>query len=74
MRTDMLVLWLSSEACNEHPGEDFSPVKAKEQALLANLVFGQKHVWNTAADLVDMLAVWADHLTFNDVDLKTAVN
>lgn len=37
--------------------------------LLADLVLSKKHVWDPASDLVDMLAVWAHHLTLDDVNL-----
>lgn len=33
-------------------------------------MLGKKHIRDTAADLVDMCAIRADHLTFNDVDLR----
>ncbi len=36
---------------------------------LSDLVFGKQHIWDAAADLVDVLAIWADHLSFYDVDL-----
>ena len=36
---------------------------------LADLVLGEKHVWNTATNLVDVLAVGANHLALNDMNL-----
>lgn len=39
--------------------------------LLANLVLSKKHIWDAASNLVDVLAVRADHLTFDYVNLLT---
>ncbi|KAI3477825.1 hypothetical protein L1887_60334 [Cichorium endivia] len=45
--------------------------KAQGESL-SDLVLGQQHVGDAAADLVDVLAVGADHLAFDDVDLSEA--
>lgn len=41
-------------------------------ASLANLVLSQQHIWNTTSDLVDVRAVWTDHLTFHHVNLSSS--
>lgn len=50
-------------------GPALHPVRRFVLLSLANLVLGKQHIWDAAADLVDVLAIWADHLSFYDVDL-----
>jgi hypothetical protein len=57
----------------EKCGEQVQLHRRKAQGeSLADLVLGQQHVGDAAADLVDVLAVGADHLAFDDVDLSEA--
>ena len=41
-------------------------------ALLGNLLLSQEHVWNTAADRVDMRTIGTNHFSFRYVNLPVS--